>query len=274
MKNWKRLTALVLSGVMMLGLASCGSKEKKDPAEALGEAVTKLAQVKSLEAKSTMEMELASGEEKMTMKMDMNLVNFNDPMKVYCDADISMAGQGAAKLTYYIQQDGDKYTMYINDGQQWGSQDVELDKVAQMDAQQNIDLYTKNMENLTVSEEDGKTRYDGRIKGSAIEEVVKTSGALENVGASVDPAMLAGMFEGVGDLPVSVWVDSNGYPVRYYMDMTEIMAGMMEKMMGAMGDQAADLGLNISKMVIDVEYSNFDAAADFEIPAEALDAAA
>lgn len=276
MKKTKKLTALLLSGVMMLALASCNSGSKdKDPGEVLGEAVTKLSQVKSLEAESTMEMEMSLMDETMTMNMDMNMATFNDPIKMRCDMNVSVAGQGTGKMSYYVQQDGDKYVMYINDGQQWTSQAVDLGGMEKFDAQQNIDLYTKNMENLTVKEEEGKTRFDGVIKGSAIEEVVKASGALDNVGAGVDPEMLKGMFEGLGDLPVSVWIDpESGYPVRYYMDMSGIMSGMMEKMMSSMGSEAADLGLNISKMVIDVEYSNFDAAADFEIPAEALDAAA
>lgn len=274
MKRMKKLTALLLSGVMMLGLASCGPKEKT-PGEVLGEAVTKLSKVKNVEAKSTMEMEMSLMGETMNMDMDMDIVSFNDPVKARCDVDMKVAGQGTGKITYYIQQDGDKYTMYFNDGQQWNSQVMELGDMSQFDAQQNIDLYTKHMENLTVTEEDGKNRFDGVIKGSAIEEVVKASGALDNVGAGMDAEMLKGMFEGVGDLPISVWVDpESGYPVRYYMDMSGIMSGMMEKMMSSMGSEASGLDLKISKMAIAVEYSNFDAAADFEIPAEALDAAA
>ncbi len=274
MKRANRLTALLLSGVMVLGLAGCGSKEKQ-PGEVLGEAVAKLAQVKNLEAESTMEMEMSLMGETMTMNMDMDMVTFNNPTKMRCDMDLSLIGQSAGKMTYYVQQDGDKYTMYLSDGQQWISEDVELGDVAQFDAQQNIDLYSENMENLTVTEEDGKTRYDGVIKGAAIEEVVKASGALDSMDTGLDPEMLKGMFDGLGDLPISVWVDSkSGYPVHYRMDMSNIMTGMMEKIMSSMGDQAADLGLNISKLVIEVKYSNFNEAADFEIPAEALNAAA
>ena len=281
MKGMKKLTALLMSGVLMLGLASCGSKDdSKDPAEALGAAVAKLSEAKSMDVKSKMEMEMSMMDQTIAVSMDMDMSVFNDPMKLRMESDINVPGAGASKMSIYVQPDGDQYIMYLNAGDgNWVSQKMaagDLDDVAQLNAQNDIELYTKNMENLTVKEEDGKTRYDGVIKGAAIEEAVKASGALDNMGTDVDPEMLKGMFEDMEGLPISVWVDpESGYPVRYSMDMTGVMSGMMEKIMSSVGgDAASGMKLNVSKMLIEMEYSNFDAATDFEIPAEALNAAA
>lgn len=282
MKGMKKLTALLMSGVLMLGLASCGSKDDgKDPAETLGAAVAKLSEAKSVDVKSKMDMEMSMMDQTIAMSMDMDMSVFNDPVKLCMESDINVPGTGATKMSIYVQPDGDQYIMYLNAGDgNWVSQKMaagDLDEVAELNAQNDIELYTKHMEDLTVKEEDGKTRFDGVIKGAAIEEAVKASGALENMGtAEVDPEMLKGMFEDMEGLPISVWVDpESGYPVRYSMDMTGVMSGMMDKIMSSVGgDAASGLKLNVSKMLIEMEYSNFDAATDFEIPAEALGAAA
>lgn len=277
MMKMKKLTALLMSGALVLGLAACGPKEEKkqSPAEQLGAAVAKLNEVKSVNATSTVNMEMTVAEQKVAMNMKMDMTTFNDPVKMHCGMEMSMAGQNGGKMDIYVQQDGDKYLMYLFDGAQWAADEIELGEAAKFDAQQSIDLYTKSMQDLKVTEEDKAIRYDGVLKGDAVEEAVKNSGALNQMGAEVDPEMMKTMFEGLGDLPISVWVDKeSGFPTHYYMDMTALMDGMMQKMMSTMGEEAAQLGFTVEKMEIDVEYSDFDAAADFEIPADALDAAA
>ena len=78
------------------------------------------------------------------------------------------------------------------------------------------------------------------------------------------------MLDGIGELPINLWIDeATLYPVKYEMDMTEVMNTLMTNMVASMGEQAEGLTMSIPKMVISMTCKNFNAATDFEIPEEA-----
>lgn len=273
----KKMTALLMSGALMLGLASCGTKEEKKatPAEQLGAAVAKLNEAKNMNATSTVNMAMSAAGQTIDLSVEMDMTTFNDPLKTHCEMNMFLAGQEAAQIDIYVQQDGEKYQMYLLENNQWLADEIELGEAAKFDAQQSIDLYTESMEDLKVSEEDKAIRYDGVLKGKAVEDLVKSSGALDNMGPNVDAEMAKAMLEGLSDLPISVWVDKeSGMPTRYYTDMSGVMNGMMEKLAESAGVDASALGVSFDKMDIDVVYSDINAAEDFEIPADGLSAAA
>ena len=152
-------------------------------------------------------------------------------------------------------------------------QTMEIDDLQQYDAQQSMDLYLESGVDYAyegTEEINGMTtdKYSGVIRGDAMEEVMKASGATSNLesslGGSVD---LSDLYSDMGDMPITVWIDQEtGYPVRYYMDMTDVMQAMMTKMFSSMGAGSITIG----KMQITMDCFNFDNVADFEIPAEAL----
>lgn len=66
-------------------------------------------------------------------------------------------------------------------------------------------------------------------------------------------------------------------PVRYEMDMTEVMNALMTKIVEVSVQNAGvsvdELGIqmSVSKVVVTMEYYNYDYADDFEVPAEIVD---
>ena len=43
------------------------------------------------------------------------------------------------------------------------------------------------------------------------------------------------MYADMGDLPIVLWIDAEGYVLKYEMDMTEMMQKIMDTAMGAVG---------------------------------------
>ena len=102
-----------------------------------------------------------------------------------------------------------------------------------------------------------------------------STGVLDSLtSAGLDTSQLESMFQDLGDLPITLWIDeAEYYPVKYEMDMTEMMNSMMSNVLASMGDQAEGVTMEYTKALISMTCSDYNAAADFTIPDEAKAAA-
>ena len=278
MKFGKRTAAFALSAALALSLAACGSGTEKSTGD-IATALEKINAVKSLEATMVMEMDMSLMGQSMETETAMNMVCFNDPMKLKADMTMDMGKLGSFTMNMYAAMDGDNYTVYINDGSAWSSETVDMSYLQQYDAQESMNLYLESGDDYTLDgteEINGSTanKFTGVIRGDALEEVLAASGATSSLESSVGDLDLSELYNDLGDMPITVWVDQeSGYPVRYAMDMTELMQGIMEKSMAAAGGEEDISGMiTMDKMSLVMDCFNFDNATDFEIPAEALGA--
>lgn len=274
MKFGRRAAALTLGGLLALSVTACGGTTNKgNSAEKIQAALEKINAIQSMDATMFMEMDMSAMGQSIETDTTMNMSCFNDPMKLKADMTVSMGELGAVSMSVYAQQDGEQCSTYLYDGTSWTVQTMEIDDLQQYDAQQSMDLYLESGVDYAyegTEEINGMTtdKYSGVIRGDAMEEVMKASGATSNLesslGSSVD---LSNLYSDMEDMPITVWIDQEtGYPVRYYMDMTDVMQAMMTKMFSSMGAGSITIG----KMQITMDCFNFDNVADFEIPAEAL----
>lgn len=278
MKFGKRIAAFALSAALALSLAACGSGTEKSTGD-IATALEKINAVKSLEATMVMEMDMSLMGQSMETETAMNMVCFNDPMKLKADMTMDMGELGSFTMNMYAAMDGDNYTVYMNDGSAWSSETVDMSYLQQYDAQESMNLYLESGDDYTLDgteEINGSTanKFTGVIRGDALEEVLAASGATSRLESSVGDLDLSELYSDLGDMPITVWVDQeSGYPVRYAMDMTELMQGIMEKSMAAAGGEEDISGMiTMDKMSLVMDCFNFDNATDFEIPAEALGA--
>lgn len=278
MKFGKRIAAFALSAALALSLAACGSGTEKSTGD-IATALEKINAVKSLEATMVMEMDMSLMGQSMETETAMNMVCFNDPMKLKADMTMDMGKLGSFTMNMYAAMDGDNYTVYMNDGSAWSSETVDMSYLQQYDAQESMNLYLESGDDYTLDgteEINGSTanKFTGVIRGDALEEVLAASGATSSLESSVGDLDLSELYSDLGDMPITVWVDQeSGYPVRYAMDMTELMQGIMEKSMAAAGGEEDISGMiTMDKMSLVMDCFNFDNATDFEIPAEALGA--
>lgn len=294
MKTGKRLGALLCALAMMFAFTACngnGSTSGATAAEILAAADQKVAEAKSMEANMTMDMDLVMSMqgESYTMKTNtlMNMVMFNDPMKMKINMTmkLDMGDLGAAagemedmNMEMYIVGKDNNYTMYSNDGTGWTSEAVDLSALEQYDPQMSMGLYLKSGESFEkVGEEtinDVKTtKFTGVITSEALEEVMKATGVADSMGSmGMDMGELdwEALYSDMGDMPITVWIDEAGYPVRYEMDMKDIMNKMYEKLVDQMGMAEAGIEMSCTKVKITMDCFNYDQATDFEVPAEAM----
>ncbi|MCJ7856987.1 hypothetical protein MUJ63_11870 [Lachnospiraceae bacterium NSJ-143] len=294
MKYLKRIGATVLAAALAMSFSACGNsstgngsasgsaqQNKEMTVEERVEAArTTMADVKNMEAKMIMLMSMESQGQTLDMNSTMNITSFVEPLKMKIDMNMDMGELGSQDMSMYAEETEDgKYIMYVYDGTQWISQEVPVDTFEQYDTRDSMDMYLDGVTELKdagtekVDDKDA-VRIDGIITGDALEETIKSSGALDNMkqtlGGQIDDATLDSMFKDLGNISVSIWLDSEtNYPVKYSMDMTDVMGKLYNNIFSAIpgGEEAQ---INVSKMLINMEGLKYNAdITDFEIPAEA-----
>ena len=280
MKLRTRVAAFALGTAMAVSLAACGggTASKEDATEKIRAASEKVNAVESMEATMLMEMDMSVMGQSVESDTTATMSCFSDPIKLKMDMTTNMGELGAMSMSMYAQAEGSQCTTYLYDGTSWIVDTVDVGDVEQYDAQQSMDLYLKSgteYASLGTETVNGVTadKYSGIIRGDALEEVIRNSGASSSLETSLGGGLTLGdLYSDLGDMPITVWIDQEtGYPVRYYMDMTDVMQSMMTKMLSGMGIEGEGL-MTISKLEITMDCYNFNAAADFTIPADALSA--
>jgi hypothetical protein len=295
MKIMKRLGALCCATAMLLSLAACntntaGTTSEASVAEILAAADQKVSEAKSMEADMTMDMDMVMSMEgqSYTMKTStlMNMVMFSNPMKMKIDMKVNTdlgeltAGSDVEPMNIqmYIAGSDNNYNMYSNYGTGWTSQPIDMSSLEMYNPKANMDIYLKSADSFQVDGEETindmkTTKYTGVIKGDAMEEVLNASGMLDNMnslGVDMGDLDFKALYSDMGDLPISVWINEEGYPVRYEMDMAELMNKFYEKLVEQMGEEAAGGQITCTKVQVSMNCFNYNNAADFEVPAEAM----
>ena len=274
----KKVSGIILVPTMAFGVMGCVGKNNED---AIKTAQEKLADITSMSYDMTMNMEMSAEGQSMKMSTTATVDQIVDPLQMKMDMIMDMGELGATQALAYIVSENDQYVEYIGmdfgDGNmEW--QKMELgnleDQIAQYDGKASSDLYLSSAENF---KEKGKetingseaTRYDGVIPEGDINKVMEASGALSQFSAlGINEEDLEAMVKDLGKMAISIWIDNeSSYPVKYEIDMTDIMQSLMSNMMKTMGGE--EMELTIDKMFLSMTLSNFNGVEKIEIPEEA-----
>lgn len=111
-------------------------------------------------------------------------------------------------------------------------------------------------------------KYEGVITEEYFQKFLDESGVGEQLGLDgADAETFKQLFEGIGEMPIVIWVDSERLlPVKYDFDMTDMMSAMMDNM------GAAEEGISIDKVTVFMTFTGFDNVDKIDIPQEARDA--
>lgn len=270
--TYRPIAAAGLALVMALGLTACsgGGSAAETPAQVMEKSQEAMKDVKSLHYDMDMAFGMTLQEQTMNVESNMSVDYVLEPMTMKMDMHMSLGEMGDQDMTTYLVTEDGNAVMYIKDQNgSWTKSSVgDLSSLDQYNATASMDLYLSSTENFTENGTEtinGKeaVRYDGVIAKDDMEEVLEASGMLDqledlNLGSST--AMLSEL----GDLPVSVWIEKDTYyPVRYDMDMSELMQKMFEQMGGA------EMGLTISDVKVSMVMSQMNEIGDITLPDEA-----
>ena len=277
----KKYTAMLLALCAAMNLTACGGNggsggSGKDP---LAAAMENMSKVESMDAKMVMEMDMTAGDQTLETVTTIDTSLFTEPMRLKVDMTMDMSGYSDVGMEIYAEEAEDgTLVMYQYDGMDWSTQNVTTDDLVQYDVSGSMDAYIASASNFKQegTEQVGGAsayKYTGVITGDSMQDVMMSSGALDSLGTqtNMDEAQMEELLS--GDIAVTLWIDEeNLYPVQYDMDMTEVMDGLMGKILEAAGNDAAGLTMSIPKMTISMTCGNFNSATDFTIPEEAKNA--
>ena len=270
----RRMFAAVAATVLLTG---CGGVDTAEVEALLSQAQETMATVDSMAAEMTMEMDMDMNGEPMETTTVASIRSQQNPLRMAMDMSMVMSdGTEIDQMQMYALEEGGHLKTYMSTADLWYAETMEMGELSQYNAEENLDLYLDNITETTAGREekiDGTktTKISGVITGDAMEEAIAGSGltaSAQSLGISEE--MMAAMYEELDDLPISLWIDGEGYVRKYEMDMTEMMQKIMAESMKAMGASEEDLPVKIEKTVISMVCSEFNAIEEIEIPEEAL----
>lgn len=297
MKTSKRILAALAALTLSLSLTACGgggqsntadggSNDTPTAAEQVAAAAEKLSAAGSVSINMAQDIGMTvtvsdqSQDINMSTTMAMDLVQ--QPLKAKGTMEVDMGEDygGTQNMNLYLFNEDDTTNLYMQVGSQWVKQSVDADDLGQYNTSEALELYLDSAVDFAeagteqISGADA-TKFTGVIKGDKLYDVIEESGVLDSLGqtgTAVSEDELKQMLSNLGDLPMSVWVNADGYPVQYEMDMKQMIDSILQNALEQ--ENAADQGvtMTVSKAAVTITCSNFDGVEDFELPAEAQNA--
>lgn len=282
--KFRKIFVAAAAAVMTFSAAGCGGGSSVMETAAVEELLTlsqeTMATVESMAAEITMEMDMAMGEEAIETTTVANILTKQDPMQMQMDMYVVMEdGSEAQQMMMYAEEAEGKLRTYMYSADTWYAQTMEIGDLGQYDAEASMELYLNNIESFTATAEEDingtkTTRIEGIIARDAMEEAIQNSGVADSAASlGVTEEQMQEMYADMGDLPIVLWIDAEGYVLKYEMDMTEMMQKIMDTAMGAVGEMETEPSVSITKTSISMICSDFNNVEEIVIPAEAKSAA-
>ena len=276
MKKERKLLALLLVFCMVFALAACGNKDMSD-ADVMKQATENMNALKSMTAETSMEMVFSMGEDSMTMTSEMTQKVINDPISMEIVMNMVMGFGGETQemeSTVYAEADGDNLITYTQmEGDWYKMTQPGLEALEEYDTTKAMGTYLEAIQNFkkTGTEDVAGVKadkYEGVITEDYFQTVLEESGLDEQFGFDgEDSATLKELFEGIGEMPITIWIDGEKLlPVKYYFDMTNMMSALMKNM------GTDEEGLAIDKVILSMVLTGFDNVEAINIPQEAREA--
>ena len=255
-KTPARILAAAIALLLAISLSACGDSFESAMARALSE----MQDVESLHMDMVMSLDMSLSAEGQTIdlpiSMDMSMDTINEPLTAHATMNMNVMQQPVG-VEYYLEQSGENYQMYANmDGGGWESMSMDETELGQFSAVDGVEFYLQcasAFEKVGEEEVNGATasRYDGEIPADMLAEALERSGAY-----SMDspPAWASRYLD-----------NETGLPVRYDIDMTDLMREMMEATLAAVGAGDA-MSWEIGEASVSVTLSDFNGIDAIEIP--------
>ena len=276
MKKNSKFLAMALIVCLIASFSACGEKSTND-ADVMKAAMENMEALNSLTAETSMDMVMSMDDEIMSMTSEMTQKVINEPLAMEMIMDMVMQIGGESQKMQskvYAEAEGDNLITYTEvDGQWYKMTQPGLEAMKDYDSTASMATYLEAIQNFKkVDTEDvagvKADKYEGVITEEYFQKILEESGVGEQLGLDgADAETLKQLFEGIGEMPIAIWVDGERLlPVKYDFDMTEMMSSMMENM------GAAEAGLSIDKVTVSMTFTGYDNVDKIDIPQEARDA--
>ena len=205
---------------------------------------------------------------------------YTDPFQLHLDTELSLPGSSSKRLIYG-EKDENAYYFYsrLNDGSIWQKNGLAAWSAGKIDGVKYLVQAADFFEASGTETVGGytATRYDGAIPGEYLSGLFTLYRLREFLCDGLGLQLAEGVLEETADVPASIWLDTeSGMIVRLDADLGAFGRAASEKQLaaarGALGFGSLGLSLELRDLRVSMRFSDFNGAADFQIPDEAKSA--
>lgn len=273
----RKLMAAVLAVLLVASLAACG--KKADGKEALLKAQEELKKVTSLQY--SIQLKTAFTVDGQSVESSTTGVGKQvlSPMALEMTMDMDVLGTNMKDVRLYAIPENDDMVVYmgmdVGGGRQWMKTVGNMAGIntKQYGAASTLSLYMENGINAKAAGTEkvqghDATRYDCVIPNSVLTETLRETGMLDQVtNLGVEESAL----NGIGDMAYTVWLDnSSGLPVKYNMDMTQLLQKALDKIAESADEKAE---IKAVSYTMSFEISSYNDVSSIAVPQEVVDSA-
>ena len=282
MKNlWKKIAAGALALAMVFSLAACGKEQSgADAASVMAAAQQELTKVSSMRYTYAMEIAISAEGESVEMTVNGSAEMTMDPTAVKMTMNMDMLGMALKDVQIYMVSEGGQMVAYTGMDMTGAGQNQWYKSLAddsgmnaeQYDAVEAFELYMKNGSNFKAVGTDtvqgaSATRYEGVITSDMLEDTLEESGSLDNI-TSLLGEDYGDVLAGLSGIPITIWINDAGLPVKYVFDMTSMMTELLQN---SADSENADV--SVDKFVMSMEVLGYNDIEPITVPQEVLDTA-
>ena len=271
MKKAKRILVFAILAAMLLSLCGCGMFRTH-----VAKAAIKMSKLDSLHA--DIEMQIGMGISLLGQDVNADAAITGgadiqrDPERVYVNLMAEVAGFEQNLLFYGVGRDGgaDVYSS-ADSGESWTKDSIENDDSSKSSKADGKSVFLLLSDSAASFKEYGKEkvngsdaiRYNGKITSDELRQALELANAKQALEESLDVELDDDVFEDLGDVPVSIWIDvKSGMIVRVEMDMSDVMQGLVPVLVDkAMEKTDIGIGVNtkVYEVTVSITLSEFDA---------------
>ena len=271
MKKAKRILVFAILAAMLLSLCGCGMFRTH-----VAKAAIKMSKLESLHADVEMQIGMGISVLGQDVNADATVTGGadiqRDPERVYVNMNAEVAGFEQNMLLYAVGRDGGADVYYSADsGESWTKDSIENDDSSKSSKADGKSVFLLLSDSAASFKEYGKEkvngsdaiRYNGKITSDELRQALELANAKQALEESLDVELDDDVFEDLGDVPVSIWIDvKSGMIVRVEMDMSDVMQGLVPVLVDkAMEKTDIGIGVNtkVYEVTVSITLSEFDA---------------
>ena len=271
MKKTKRILVFAILAAMLLSLCGCGMFRTH-----VAKAAIKMSKLDSLHA--DVEMQIGMGISLLGQDVNADAAITGgadiqrDPERVYVNLMAEVAGFEQNLLFYGVGRD-DGFDVYssADSGESWTKDSIENDDSSKSSKADGKSVFLLLSDSAASFKEYGKEkvngsdaiRYNGKITSDELRQALELANAKQALEENLDVELDDDVFEDLGDVPVSIWIDvKSGMIVRIEMDMSDVMQGLVPVLVDkAMEKTDVGIGVNtkVYEVTVSITLSEFDA---------------
>ena len=273
----KRLMGTALVVCMLFSATACSEQQMSNatPEEVIKAAAQKMEKVNSFESEMVIDEQMSLGGESDGSKMIFNIVSFQKPIKRKMET-IMENRQEIQTIEMYIDKTGNSAKLYSNDKGSWYQRTLTEEELkaffSEGDVTQYLGAVTK-LENVATEQVNGKntTKYSGVIVGEDIKKI--GDGEMLEGAITYTDMTEQELYEQIGDVPVFIYIDEQGYPIKFEIDLKNMMQTVWDISRQSISSEFEVFNdMTIDTMTMTLTYQNINNATDFEIPQQAKEA--